>query len=196
MSVGQPEAYHKKPQANPGDRHRDVASRRLKGVEQRQTEPFLHLLIFAGRRVSAVCAACERPASAFRHHETTEATVTETNQGWVRTWSAAPQSPDSAVAALDSFADATLRQEVRISGGGRRVRVRFTNEYGTTPLTIGGARIGGDYVLTFGGRPHAVVPAARSTSATRASAATGSSTTASARPRWPASTATCWRRPG
>jgi lysophospholipase L1-like esterase len=92
------------------------------------------------------------------------------DQGWVRTWSASPQAPDASVSALKPFADATLRQVVRLSGGGRRVRVRFTNEYGTTPLTIGAARLGlaapcggiepgSDRELTFAGRPAVDVPA-------------------------------------
>jgi lysophospholipase L1-like esterase len=83
--------------------------------------------------------------------------MTETNT-WVRIWGAAPQSPDTAVAAPEPIEDATLRQEVRVSGGGRRLRVRFTNEYGTGPLTIGAARVN-DRPLTFGGRAGAVVPA-------------------------------------
>ncbi|GAA2692275.1 SGNH/GDSL hydrolase family protein [Actinoplanes palleronii] len=86
--------------------------------------------------------------------------MTETD-GWVRTWGAAPQAPGAAVAALEPFADATLRQQVRISGGGRRVRVRFTNEYGTAPLTIGAARLapaGTGHPLTFAGRPTVTVP--------------------------------------
>jgi len=98
------------------------------------------------------------------------ATIDTAEQGWVRTWGAAPQSPGSAVAAVDSFENATLRQVVRVSGGGCRVRVRFTNEYGTTPLSIGAARMslaasghavlpGSDRVLTFAGRPGADVAA-------------------------------------
>src|SRR3954467_11650420 len=82
-------------------------------------------------------------------------------EGWVRTWGVAPQAPD---APLDSFADTTLRQVVRLSGGGSRVRIRFTNEYGTAPLTIGAARVGpaaagGARELTFSGSPPAAVPA-------------------------------------
>ncbi|WP_250038438.1 SGNH/GDSL hydrolase family protein [Paractinoplanes maris] len=97
-------------------------------------------------------------------------TGTNADSGWVRTWGASPQAPDAAVAALEPFAGATLRQEVRVSGGGRRVRVRFTNEYGTGPLAIGAARVGlaasggaiqpgSDRVLTFAGRSTADVPA-------------------------------------
>ncbi|MEU8664782.1 SGNH/GDSL hydrolase family protein [Actinoplanes philippinensis] len=91
-------------------------------------------------------------------------TENDTAAHWVRTWGAAPQSPGSAVAAAGPFEDATLRQVVRLSGGGRRLRVRFTNEYGVTPLAIGAARVGiaaaggavrpgSDRVLAFGGRP-------------------------------------------
>jgi lysophospholipase L1-like esterase len=89
------------------------------------------------------------------------------DDGWVRTWGTSPQEPDTA---LESLADTTLRQVVRISGGGSRVRIRFTNEYGTAPLTIGAARVGlaapgggvqpgSDRALTFAGRPTATVPA-------------------------------------
>jgi lysophospholipase L1-like esterase len=93
-----------------------------------------------------------------------------TAERWVRTWGAAPQSPGSAVAALDPFEDATLRQVVRLSGGGRRLRIRVTNEYGVAPLTVGAAGVGiaaaggavqpgSARVLTFGGRPSVEVPA-------------------------------------
>lgn len=89
---------------------------------------------------------------------------------WVRTWGASPQAPDDSVVALEPFENATLRQVVRVSGGGHRVRVRISNEYGATPLTIGAARVGvanpdgtiqagSDRGLTFGGRPDFAVPA-------------------------------------
>lgn len=88
--------------------------------------------------------------------------------GWVRTWGASPQAPENSVIAVEPFENATLRQVVRISGGGRRVRIRISNEYGTTPLTIGAAHVGltapdgiqsgSDRTLTFGGRPTASVP--------------------------------------
>ncbi|WP_410673372.1 SGNH/GDSL hydrolase family protein [Amycolatopsis sp. cmx-4-68] len=78
--------------------------------------------------------------------------MTETQIPWVRSWGAAPQSAHDGLGSLDDhplFADVTLRQVVRLSGGGRRVRVRFTNEFGTTPLTIGAARVG--FALPGGG---------------------------------------------
>lgn len=92
---------------------------------------------------------------------------------WARSWGASPQAPMAALgpfAASPTFHDMTLRQVVRLSGGGREVRIRFTNEFGAQPLAIGGAHVaiaaaggaiqpGSDRVLTFGGRPTAVVPA-------------------------------------
>jgi len=64
----------------------------------------------------------------------------------------------------------TLRQRVRISAGGHRLRVRFSNEFGTKPLFIGSASVGlsasGADIkagslrpLTFGGSVSSVVPA-------------------------------------
>jgi lysophospholipase L1-like esterase len=106
--------------------------------------------------------------------QTTAATTADNahtaDDGWVRTWGASPHAPLEAFETLPSFADTTLRQVVRISGGGHQVRIRFTNEYGTAPLTIGAAQValaapgggvqpGSDRVLTFAGRPTVTVPA-------------------------------------
>lgn len=101
--------------------------------------------------------------------------MTETNSAgnWVRTWGASPQVTHKEVGSPDEhppLADVTLRQVVRISGGGRRVRVRFTNEFGTEPFTIGaariglatpggGVRVGSERVLSFAGSPTGTVPA-------------------------------------
>jgi len=92
---------------------------------------------------------------------------------WARSWGASAQAPTAAMGAFPAsptFNDQTIRQAVRLSGGGREVRIRFTNEYGTKPLTIGSAHLalaadggaiqpGSDHVLTFGGKTTAVVPA-------------------------------------
>jgi len=91
---------------------------------------------------------------------------------WARSWGASPEGPIAGLGppfASPTFHDVTLRQVVRLSGGGKQVRVRFSNEFGTQPLTIGGAHValaaaggasqpGSDHVLTFGGKPTAVVP--------------------------------------
>ncbi|MFI2620311.1 SGNH/GDSL hydrolase family protein [Streptomyces sp. NPDC018584] len=56
---------------------------------------------------------------------------------FIGTWAAAP----TAVPATDTtvYEDQTLRQRVHLSVAGTSVRVRFTNEFGTAPLTIGEA---------------------------------------------------------
>jgi len=100
--------------------------------------------------------------------------MTGTNDGgWVRTWGASPQAAFDGLGSLDDhppLADVTLRQVVRVGGGGRGVRVRFTNEFGTAPFTIGAARVGlatpgggvrpgSERVLTFSGASTTTVPA-------------------------------------
>lgn len=61
-------------------------------------------------------------------------------RGWTGTWAAAettvPASDDTA------FADQTLRQVVHTSTGGRALRIRLTNRYGTEPLVVGEVRVG------------------------------------------------------
>jgi lysophospholipase L1-like esterase len=67
---------------------------------------------------------------------------------------------------------ATVRQIVRLSIGGKALRMRFSNRYGTTPLTITGAHVavatgpanattrpGSDRTLTFAGRGSVTIPA-------------------------------------
>jgi lysophospholipase L1-like esterase len=94
---------------------------------------------------------------------------------WAATWTANPQPMISAEDGLDpgipsSLADQTVRQIVRVSVGGRRVRVVLANAYGKVPLIIGEARVaraaggasiarGSDRPLTFGGEARVVIPA-------------------------------------
>jgi lysophospholipase L1-like esterase len=101
--------------------------------------------------------------------------MTETNNtsSWVRSWGASPQAAHDGIGSLDGhppLADVTLRQVVRISGGGRLLRIRFTNEFGTAPFAIGAARVGlaapggavrpgSERVLTFSGASTVTVPA-------------------------------------
>jgi lysophospholipase L1-like esterase len=85
------------------------------------------------------------------------------NPQWVGTWATAPMVVQGSVAAR-LLTTTTLREIVHISNGGEQIRVRFTNEYGTDPLTIsdahaavsaGGGAIkdGTDHAITFGGAP-------------------------------------------
>jgi hypothetical protein len=59
---------------------------------------------------------------------------------WIATWAAAPQPPLPGSTAVIANSQA-VRLIVRTSVGGERVRVRFSNLYGTTPLRINAARI-------------------------------------------------------
>jgi len=91
---------------------------------------------------------------------------------WVASWGAAQQTPEEGnLLAQADAQDATLRQVVRLSVGGSKLRVRFSNAFGTQALVIdaahvarsadkGSARIvpGSDRVLTFGGRPAISIP--------------------------------------
>ena len=55
---------------------------------------------------------------------------------WVGTWATSPQSTNAV-----TFNNQTLRMIARVSVGGQKVRVRFSNAYGTVPLVIGAAHI-------------------------------------------------------
>jgi lysophospholipase L1-like esterase len=82
---------------------------------------------------------------------------------WVGTWATAPAPAEAA-----AFSNQTLRMNARVSIGGRMVRVRLSNAYGTRPLRVGAARIGlrasgagivpgSDRKLTFGGEHSATI---------------------------------------
>ncbi|MFC0506478.1 GDSL-type esterase/lipase family protein [Micromonospora costi] len=68
--------------------------------------------------------------------------------GWSAAWTAAHHHPvpgnewDGPNWSTDGFADASVRQVVRVSAGGALVRVRLSNRYGTRPLRLAGATIG------------------------------------------------------
>jgi lysophospholipase L1-like esterase len=55
------------------------------------------------------------------------------------------------------FADQTVRQVLHLAGGGERVRIRLTNRYGRTPLTVGGAAVG-QTTVTFDGAEKLTIP--------------------------------------
>ena len=93
---------------------------------------------------------------------------------WVQTWGAAPLPPTAAMGpfpATPSFNNQTIRQTVRVSVGGERIRIRFSNEYGTKPLIIAAAVValsdekgniqpGTQRRLLFSGQPGTSIPAA------------------------------------
>lgn len=94
---------------------------------------------------------------------------------WVTTWGCGPQLTEPGNLPPVPLANSTLRQFVRTTIGGKHLRVRFSNAYGTDPVTIHAAHIAlssatasagdghidiaTDTALTFHGAPGAVVPA-------------------------------------
>lgn len=94
-------------------------------------------------------------------------------QRWVGSWASAQMAPDAKNSlAAEDYPDATLRQVVRLSIGGDKIRVRLSNAFGTQPLTIKAARVAvsaalnsaridptTDRALTFSGRSEVTIPA-------------------------------------
>ena len=93
---------------------------------------------------------------------------------WVGSWGASPAMPMAAPAnsrlpGTPSFNNQTVVQLVRLSAGGPRLRLRFSNEYGTHPLSVGAVRValvgedgatiaGSDRAVSFGGAAAATLP--------------------------------------
>lgn len=89
---------------------------------------------------------------------------------WVGTWACSPQLADaSSEPPAPGFADVTLRQIVHVSIGGHSIRVRFSNTFGKSALTISSAevakaaggsaiRAGTDKPLTFDDELSVTIP--------------------------------------
>src|ERR1700735_4747473 len=58
---------------------------------------------------------------------------------WIEAWYSPPLAPTAVLSFGDVriFAHQTVRQVVRLEAGGKRLRVRFTNELGLAPVKIG-----------------------------------------------------------
>ena len=90
---------------------------------------------------------------------------------WIATWAASPQpaAPDPHEPLLN-IEDQTVRERVRVSIGGTQIRIRLSNEYGSSPVLIGSASVGvpidpasvrssSIQTVTFGGRNSVTIPA-------------------------------------
>jgi len=90
---------------------------------------------------------------------------------WIATWAAslvaAEPDPGEPLLNLDRQ---TVREHVRVSIGGEKIRVRLSNDDGATPLAIGSATVGRTidaasvepgsvWSLTFGARSTVTIPA-------------------------------------
>ncbi|MEU5657516.1 SGNH/GDSL hydrolase family protein [Streptomyces sp. NPDC047737] len=136
--------------------------RRIRSRARRAARPLVAVLTGA-----LLLAAANAPASSSEPAPKPGAGA----PAWTGTWATTPTAtPASDTTAFD---DETIRQTVRTSIGGDRVRIRLSNEFGSAPLVIGEARVaraagGGagtridprtDRQLTFGGRTSVSVPA-------------------------------------
>jgi lysophospholipase L1-like esterase len=105
--------------------------------------------------IAVFLAALSLPASASAQH-------------WTRSWSVAPQTAERETTVSD-LTGKTLRQIVRVSNGGRRIRLRLSNELSNASLKIGNVHValvsetgtiipGSDRVVTFGTRAAPTIP--------------------------------------
>ncbi|MGH9573262.1 MAG: SGNH/GDSL hydrolase family protein [Candidatus Acidiferrales bacterium] len=92
---------------------------------------------------------------------------------WVGTWAASQQIPEPQNSLLaDDLRDSTVRQIFHLSIGGKMVRVRLSNAFGTKPLHFTSVHIArplslsspqidlaSDKALTFSGKSDVIVPA-------------------------------------
>lgn len=92
---------------------------------------------------------------------------------WVASWGSAQMTPEAHnLLPAEDWRDSSLRQIVRVSLGGSRLRVRLSNVFGTTPLALeaagvalsegagrAGLQVGSVRPLTFSGRPGVMIPA-------------------------------------
>lgn len=92
---------------------------------------------------------------------------------WVGSWASSQQIPEPRNALPpQALRDATLRQIVHLTTGGKELRVRLSNAFGTGPLTVLAAHVArpvsketgsidaaSDRALTFGGGASVTIPA-------------------------------------
>ena len=93
--------------------------------------------------------------------------------GWLGSWAASQQRPEPQNSlATDDLRDATLRQVVHLTVGGRELRLHLSNRFGTAPMHIasvhiaqpragasGGIKAETNKPLTFNGTPDVTIPA-------------------------------------
>jgi lysophospholipase L1-like esterase len=97
--------------------------------------------------------------------------VAASTNAWIATWATSPQSgtpnPREPLLSVD---DQTVRERLRASIGGNQIRLRFSNEFGSSPLSIGAATVAiptdasaikGESIqnVTFEGRNSIEIPA-------------------------------------
>src|SRR5215469_18693886 len=89
---------------------------------------------------------------------------------WVGSWASSPELADTnSMPPAPGFTNCTLRQVVHLSVGGSQIRVRFSNAFGSTGLTISSVHVAkalkngsiepeSDRPLSFRGQPWTTIP--------------------------------------
>ena len=115
-------------------------------------------IVLCAAWVAGTAAALARPAG---------------TSSWVGSWASSQQIPEPQNALPpEALRDATLRQIVHLTVGGKQLRVRLSNAFGTAPLTILSAHVarpvsketgsidtGTDEALRFAGSASVTIPA-------------------------------------
>jgi len=131
---------------------------------------------FGGLLVTAMAAivpALALTACASLNAPSGDGDVPAPDSRWVASWGTAQQIPDTAnELPAANWRDGSLRQTVRLSLGGSRLRVRLSNVHGTAPLMVEGASVAlalapgkagidraSSRALTFDGNPSVMIPA-------------------------------------
>lgn len=98
----------------------------------------------AVRRVGFIIAFAALAAGAAVALMSRQPAASASSTGWVETWSTSPTQPTREVVnlAYAGFHDQTVRDIVFTSIGGREIRIRLSNMFGTRPLVIGKASVG------------------------------------------------------
>ena len=123
-------------------------------AQRRRTIVVFHTVLFAGLLSGSALAKTPETGS------------------WVGSWASSQQIPEPQNALPPAaLQDATLRQIVHLTVGGKTLRVRLTNAFGTAPLTIlavhiarptsketGSIDAATDEALTFGGNASVTIP--------------------------------------
>ncbi|MGP4050666.1 SGNH/GDSL hydrolase family protein [Streptomyces sp. 2A115] len=138
-------------------------------------------LTLALATTSSVMGNTDGNETSVRSTRSVESPAAAASRHWVNTWTAMPQLTEPSNMPPPPFTgdgavlvDTTLRQTVRVSTGGERMRLRFSNAFGDTALPLTAVSValpldgragvsaiepGTPQRVTFGGRETATVPA-------------------------------------
>ena len=93
---------------------------------------------------------------------------------WVATWTTSPEPTDpDPNEPMSNLENQTVRERMRVSVGGAQLRLRLSNEYGSTPLLVGSAAValpidaasvkpGSIHAVAFEGQSSITIPAGAS----------------------------------